>query len=89
MAPPCSASGLRDILGHQVDAGDVEADDAGSQRGQRGGFRMNLIGYVEGMVGVALDQHVAAGGGNVIGGQALAAEFHACGGVDADHRQRV
>ena len=89
MAPPCAASGLEMSSADQVDAGDVEADDAGGQRGQRGGFRMDFVGDVEGMVGVALDQHFAAGGGNDRRGQALALEFHAGGGVDADDRERV
>src|SRR5574343_103655 len=80
---------LRDVLADQVDAGDVEADDAGGQRGDLGGVGMDFVGAVEGMIGVALDQHFAAGGRHAVGVQLLALEFHAGGGVDLDDRQRM
>src|SRR5574343_1760607 len=80
---------LRDVLADQVNAGDVEADDAGGQRGDLGGFGMDFVGAVEGMVGVALDQHFAAGGRHAVGVQLLAFELHPGGGVDLDDRQRV
>ena len=89
MAPPCPASGLRNVLADEVDPGDVEADDAGGEGGLFGGFGMDFVGTVEGVVGVALDQHFAAFGRHAVAGQALAFEFDAGGGVDADERQRV
>jgi hypothetical protein len=48
------------VLADEIDAGDVETDDPGCQRSQRGGVRMDFVGAVEGMVGVALDQDFAA-----------------------------
>ena len=80
---------LRDVLADQVDAGDVEADDTCSKRGDGSGVGMDVVGAVEGVVGVALDQHFTAGGRDAVAGKALAFEFDLGGGVDADDRQRV
>jgi hypothetical protein len=77
------------ILADEIDAGDVETDDPRCQRRQRGGFRMNLVGDVERMVGVALDQDLAVPCRNRIGFELLAREFHARRRVDVDDRQRM
>ena len=80
---------LGDVLADQVDAGDVEADHTGGQRGDGGGIGMDFVGAVESVIGVALDQHFAALGRHAVGIQFLALEFHAGSGVDLDDRQRV
>ena len=50
---------------------------------------MHFVGAVEGVVGVALDQHFAAGFRHAVSGQLLAIQFHLGGGVDADDGQRM
>ena len=49
----------RDVLGDQVDAGDVQPDDAGGQRDGVRDLGVHLVGDVDGDVAVALDQHAA------------------------------
>ena len=89
-APPCSCSGLRDVFGHQVDAGDVQPDDARGQRHQVGHFRVHVVGAVDGDVAVALDQHAAAGGGHAVGREPLALQVgaHHVVFVDVDAVER-
>ena len=45
-----------DVLRHQVDAGDVQADHAGGQHGGMRDFGMDLVGAVDRHVAVALDR---------------------------------
>ena len=47
----------RDVLGDQVDAGDVESDHAGGECDACRDARVDRVGDVEGDVAVALDQH--------------------------------
>ena len=68
---------LADVLGHHVDAGDVQADGARGQRHQVGDFRVHVVGAVDGDVAVALDQHTAAGGRHAVGRQAQALQVGA------------
>ena len=69
---PLLCERLRDVFANEVDAGDVETDDARRQCGDFGGFGMDVIGDVEFMIGVALDQDVAPGFGHGVGRQVLA-----------------
>ena len=64
----------RDVGGDQIDAGDVQADDARGQAHLVGDIRMHVVGAVDRDVAVALDQHLAAGFGHRAGVQALALE---------------
>jgi len=57
MAPPCSASGRENILGNEIDTGDIQADDARSQRGRCRHLGMHLVGHVDGHIAVALDEN--------------------------------
>ena len=78
----CQRAG--DVLRHQVDAGDVQADHA---RGQHGGMRdlgVDLVGAVDGHVAVALDRDDAAGRGHGRGVQVLALELELQLGVGRD-----
>ena len=59
-------------MANEVDAGNVESDDACGERGDFGGFRMHRIGDVEFVIGVALDEYLAPGVRNGIGRQVLA-----------------
>src|SRR5471030_307614 len=65
----------RNVVGDDIDAGDVEADHARGQRGHRRHFGMDLIGDVEADVAVGLDQHLLAVQRHGIRGQALALQF--------------
>ena len=78
------------ILRHDIDAGNVQPDDAGRQRDDVIDFRVYGVGAVHGDVAVALDQHLAPGGRNRFGRQALALEFEHDGavGVGLDLAQR-
>ena len=79
----------RDVLGHQVHAGDVQADDAGGQRHGRGDAGVDLVGHVERHVAAALHQHALAVGGHAVGVHALAGDLQARGGIQAHRVQRV
>ena len=57
---PLLVQRLGDVLADQIDAGDVEADDARRQAGQLGGVGMDLVGHVEGHVAGADDHHLVA-----------------------------
>ena len=79
----------RDVLGHQVHAGDVQADDSGGQRHGRGDAGVDLVGHVERHVAAALHQHALAVGGHAVGVHALAGDLQARGGIQAHRVQRV
>lgn len=79
----------RNVLRHQVDAGDVQAHDAGGQRGMRGHARVHAVGHVEGHIAVALDQHMLALGRYGSGVKALALEFQARGRIQPYLVERV
>jgi hypothetical protein len=80
-----------DVLGHHVDAGNVQPHRAHRQFDHPRHLGVDLVGAVDGDIAVALDQHAAAGGRHRLGRQTLALE------VGADHavvlraqaRQRV
>src|SRR5574343_1607346 len=84
-----SGQRLSDIAADQIDASDVEADDTSGQRGDGGRFGMHFVGAIESVVGVALDQHFAAGGWHGVAAQALAFQFDFGGRVDLDDGQRM
>ena len=65
------------ILGDQIDTGDVQADDSRGQRNRRGDFRMHLVGHIECHIAVALDQYFGALGRNRIAVVALPFELEA------------
>jgi hypothetical protein len=75
MAPPAHRAVWK-CLTDQIDACDVEADHPGGQRNDLGGVGMHFVGTVEGVVGVALDQHFAVLGRHAVGVQPLAFQFH-------------
>ena len=80
----------RDVLGDDVDAGDVQAYHAGGERDDRIDIGVNEIGHVVGDVAVALDQHFLALAGNRLGRVALPLQFEHDGRVflDQDEAER-
>ncbi|MCY1352233.1 hypothetical protein D9M69_385210 [compost metagenome] len=79
----------RDVLGHQVHAGDVQSNHARGQRRLRGHARVDAVGHVEGDVAVALDQHGAALGRHRAAIHALALQLQPRGGIQAHAVQRM
>ena len=67
--------GLRNILRHQIDARDVQANDACSQNGQCGHIGVNLIGHVQCHVAGTHDQNCAVFFRHAVGCQALTLEL--------------
>jgi hypothetical protein len=63
---------LADVLGDEVDTGDVQPDGARRQRHRMRHLGMDLGRAVDGDVAVALDQHRLAGGRHRLGREALA-----------------
>src|SRR5439155_26785988 len=65
----------RDILNHQIDAGDVETDHARRQCRSGGNAWMYLVGDVESDVAVRLDQYLLAVSRHGISGKSLTFEL--------------
>jgi hypothetical protein len=72
--------GPRDVLGHHVHAGDVQAHHLGGQADAVGDFWVHLVRAVDGDIAVALHQHPVAGRRHAVGREALALQ------VEQDHR---
>ncbi len=51
-APPCASSGERDVLGDQIDAGDVETDGACGEHALVRGLRVQAVGLVDRQIAV-------------------------------------
>ena len=81
---------LGNVLGHQVDTGDVQAHHAGGQHRLRGHIGVHLVGHVHRHVAGAHDEHRAARFRHAASAQALALELQHRGGVlvQADGIQR-
>ena len=62
--PALLPQGATDLLGDQIDAGDVEPDGPGGEDGVTGDVGMDLVGLVGGQVAVDLDRHAASHGGD-------------------------
>ncbi len=54
----------RDIFHHQVNPGDIQADNARRQCRHRGDARMNVVSYVKRHIAVTLDQYLLPTGWN-------------------------
>ncbi len=82
--------GSPDVGRDDIDASDVEADDARRQTGLRGHLGVDLGGAVDGDVAVALDHHRGAGGGNRIAvSVALASDLQMCSRIEPDLVERL
>ena len=81
--------GAGNIFHHQIDAGDIKADDARSQSSQGSIVRVNIVGDVEGVAVRTLDQYFFACRRNGFRGEALTGQFHGNDGIDQNFRKRM
>ena len=87
--PPLLGQRPGDVLGDQVDAGDVEADRLGGEDHVAGDVGADLVGLVGREVAVDLDRDAAARLRDVVGGERLAFELGQGEVVELHQRQDV
>ena len=68
---------FRDVLGYQIDAGNIEPDHPSGEHSGCSHIRVHLVGHIHHHVTGALDHDLNTGSGDRIAVQPLACEFHA------------
>src|SRR6185437_13959332 len=81
--------GTGNILGYKINTGNVQSNNAGSERGRRSDAGMNRVRYIESMVAVALNQNFVRGWRYGVDSEALANDFHYRYAVYANQIQRM